>query len=579
MGAVTGDNPVAAVIGRILDMEHEVSLIAEDATWPLRAWVASISPGASVLTLHTLCEEAQLQQYLTDGTVTFDFQRQRGQDTDILSFERVEADVVRQRENLFEIRCHLPRSMVIRERRGGVRVPFIQGMYARARLQIYRSGVAVDGRLRDLSVGGCLIDCAIRDSVALRAGQDLPELKLEFPDGTRFRCPAQVRHMRPLGSSGRIAVGLQFDQPQGRSNAQLASLVLEAERELAYRTGMEYRAAGISPLFVASQEEQRLQEQLRRQQEQHRNQPAAVAALHEVAHQLQVILLFLKSRDHMPEGTLFECTDLLLDTLQRSRRQLLFSLPQLRTEPDWVRHAITVAVHLADLLQAHPDLQVERRDAVAGTLLHTLGKPLLLSDALPSLDVPLTTAQRQLLRGHVNALTARLQAVGWRPPVTTREVIRQACELPDGSGYPWGRSGATVGPLIRMLGVIKGVDRLTHGRNDHAAMTPVAAYRALNEAPARYDRDWLVAYIRRFGPTPIGSLARFSKGFLAWIQDTDSRGQPTAVHVVKNLAYPDTNLDTTLAAPDIHQIGELDTIIDPATVELHERQDTAPAHS
>jgi hypothetical protein len=73
----------------------------------------------------------------------------------------------------------------------------------------------------------------------------------------------------------------------------------------------------------------------------------------------------------------------------------------------------------------------------------------------------------------------------------------------------------------------------------------------------------LVEYIQCYGLYPIGSLAKFSGGFLAWIIDIDGKGMPIKVNVVKNLAFMDTNIDSVLEQGDFSQIGRLEGVVDP----------------
>ena len=73
----------------------------------------------------------------------------------------------------------------------------------------------------------------------------------------------------------------------------------------------------------------------------------------------------------------------------------------------------------------------------------------------------------------------------------------------------------------------------------------------------------MVEFIQCYGLYPIGSLAKFSGGFLAWIIDIDSKGMPVKVNVVKNLAFMDTNIDSILDAGDFSQIGRLEGVVDP----------------
>jgi hypothetical protein len=85
----------------------------------------------------------------------------------------------------------------------------------------------------------------------------------------------------------------------------------------------------------------------------------------------------------------------------------------------------------------------------------------------------------------------------------------------------------------------------------------------VNEQPERYDKPTLVEYIQCYGLYPIGSLAKFSGGFLAWIMDIDGKGMPVKVNVVKNLAFRETNIDSVLEANDFDQIGRLEGVVNP----------------
>ena len=93
------------------------------------------------------------------------------------------------------------------------------------------------------------------------------------------------------------------------------------------------------------------------------------------------------------------------------------------------------------LLHDPHDAQI--REAVLGTLLHTMGKPLLVNANLPSLKVNMNPAQKAILRGHVTVLCHTLRELGWEMSPVCREVIENANERLDGSGYPAGKSGTS----------------------------------------------------------------------------------------------------------------------------------------
>lgn len=142
--------------------------------------------------------------------------------------------------------------------------------------------------------------------------------------------------------------------------------------------------------------------------------------------------------------------------------------------------------------------------------------------------------------------------------------IVYANERLDGSGYPAGKRGDALSDRVRLVSVIKAINRLLHARNGIPPHTPLDAYRLVNEAAAAYDKAVLVEYIQAYGLYPIGSLAKFSGGFLAWVMDIDGKGMPTKVCVVKNLRFPDTNIRSELSSGDFSQIGKLEGIVNPA---------------
>lgn len=94
-------------------------------------------------------------------------------------------------------------------------------------------------------------------------------------------------------------------------------------------------------------------------------------------------------------------------------------------------------------------------------------------------------------------------------------------------------------------------------------MPPLDAYRWVYVRPDVYETGIVVEYIKHYGFYPIGSLARFSGGFLAWIMDVDGKGMPNKVQLTKNLAFQDTSIDTVLTSADFHQIGDLQGVVNP----------------
>ena len=107
-----------------------------------------------------------------------------------------------------------------------------------------------------------------------------------------------------------------------------------------------------------------------------------------------------------------------------------------------------------------------------------------------------------------------------------------ANERLDGSGYPAGKQAAELSERVRLISVIKIINKLTHERNGQHPRQPLDAYRWVNNCPTIYEKSLLVEYIQHFGLYPIGSLAKFSNGFLAWIMDVDEKGMPLETHLL-----------------------------------------------
>ena len=153
--------------------------------------------------------------------------------------------------------------------------------------------------------------------------------------------------------------------------------------------------------------------------------------------------------------------------------------------------------------------------------------------------------------------------MNWETGKACRDIIENANERLDGSGYPAAKVASELSEQTKLISVIKAVNKLTHERNGAAPRPPLDAYRWIHAQPDVYDPRIVVEYIQHYGLYPIGSLGKFSGGFLAWIMDIDGKGMPNKVQLTKNLAFQDTSIDTVLTSADFHQIGALEGIVNP----------------
>ncbi|GGX89255.1 hypothetical protein GCM10007160_15770 [Litchfieldella qijiaojingensis] len=558
------ENHTIKLIDRLLKRKHDITIFSKAMTYSIPAKVIDIDSNNGNLSLEAAFGGKSIDNYIRNEMISFDM-AVKGDDgeLELFNFENVVAQAFKKDIDLYELKCKLPKSVITNESRGAIRIPFILGMYARVTCEIYEKELSIKAKLRNLSVGGCMIDIPIEESAALLIGQNLPGLSVEFPNGQSFYTKGRIRHMRPFGNSSHAAVGIQFIEVDYELQQRLFYFVSESEREAASRSGIIEKGEYSSPLFIAGEKERMKLQREEKEKVEHSRQPPMVRGIREIAKQLHIMQMFIKNNNIFPEDALYDCADTLIFLIGKDRKALLYSLSFLRGEPEWVRHAVQVAAILADFLIAKDPHAGMIREATAGALLHTMGKPMLLSRRLPSLKANMTPSQKELLKNHVNILEDQLAMLGWQPGKIFSEVILDCNERLDGSGYPAGKTASSLSELTRLVSLIKILNKLMHSRNGVSPRSPLDAYRWVNEHSEMYDRVLLVEYIQIYGLYPIGSLAKFSGGFLAWVLDIDAKGFPNKVQVVKNLSFQDTTIDIVLSTADFKQIGKLEGIVDP----------------
>tara|TARA_Y100001001_G_C8015953_1_gene311801 strand:- start:6835 stop:8529 length:1695 start_codon:yes stop_codon:yes gene_type:complete len=555
------------VIRSLLQHNYEISLYAKSMAYPLKAVVHELDLSSGHLVLEVEYAGQNIEKYLTDSGISFDLEAMKGSqimERDTYSLSNVEAKLLKTDSTLYRLECQLPESVFVTEQRGAIRIPFVLGMQARVSLEIYLHELSVPGRLRNLSVGGCMVDIDLAESVAIGVDQEIPGVTIEFPNGESFFAEGKIRHIRPFGNHGYAAVGIQFINMPPPQMEALFRYVNESEREAAYRTGANDKMNYHAPLFIPGAKEKKILQREAQEREKRARQSPMERGVMDVAHQVQVGLMYMKTRDLFPEEIFYDCVDTLRYLVEQDRKAFLYALAFLRDEPDWVRHAVQVAGYLADMMLARDPYDTHVREAVLGALLHTMGKPLLIGPQLPSLKVNMNPIQKGILQGHVSALQRKLQELDWTPSPTCRDIIKNANERLDGTGYPTGKRGDQLSGRVRLISIIKAVNKLMHVRNGIPPRAPLDAYRMIHEAASAYDKTVLVEYIQAYGLYPIGSLAKFSGGFLAWVMEIDAKGIPSQVKVIKNLRFPDTNIYSELGRNDFALIGKLEDIVNPA---------------
>ncbi|WP_232090576.1 PilZ domain-containing protein [Billgrantia diversa] len=456
------------------------------APYALPAEVAELDLDAGHLVLEAEYGGSDIEQYVCGGHLSFDIEALRApepSEREVYSLSNVPTKILKTDSTTYRLVCQLPESVFVHESRGAVRIPFILGMQARVSVEVYLHELSIPGRLRNLSVGGCMVDIAIADSIAITVGQSVPGVTLEFPNGASFFAEACVRHMRPFGNHGYAAVGLQFINLTAPQTEALFHYVAETEREAAYRSGVNDKVSSHSPLFIPGAKEKKILQREEQERQKRARQTPMQRGVQEVAHQLQIGLMYMKTRHFFPEETLYDCVDSLLYLVGQDRKAFLYALAFLREEPDWVRHAVQVAGQLADMMLLRDPHSPHVREAVLGGLLHTMGKPMLVSQELLSLKTHMKPHQKEMLKGHVAALRDKLRAFDWSPSPVCRDVLESANERLDGSGYPAGKRGNQLSEITKLVSVLKALNKLMHERNGIPPRAPLDAYRWVDLPP------------------------------------------------------------------------------------------------
>ena len=227
-------NHTANVIQRLVSHDHDITLFSKRLAHSLKAEVTGLDTKTGLLLLEVSAVGRDLTHYIHDGYFSFDIEAKttpEGHEKEVHSFDRIPAEVHKKDAGTYLIRCQLPESVFVTESRGALRIPFILGMNARVSISAYESELYIDAGIRNLSAGGCLTDMSIEDSLSLYVGQTVPDLIITFPNGEYFFCKGRVRHIRPFGSLGRAAVGLQFIDVSSTMSKEIFQHISECERE------------------------------------------------------------------------------------------------------------------------------------------------------------------------------------------------------------------------------------------------------------------------------------------------------------------------------------------------------------
>lgn len=429
-------------------------------------------------------------------------------------------------EERMQCLCAYPEYLEQLHRRKSYRAQLRLGMEVEVHLREEAVSRETRGRLRNLSLDGCLVELPLDGAPVLATSALMTDLELHFPDRTRFAIRGQLRHDVTDMNRQAVLAGFEFPPLSSDQDRRLWFLVREIERETA-RMARERGHLLPSPLFIAPPEP----EEATTTAEPAQATPTA-RLLARLASYLDSLTLELRQGRGIDSVQLSRHADRLLSLLDGDREALLFAVACLRCESPQVHHCLAVAVRLVDLAGSLP--RDVRKALAASAMVHDLGKTLLPESLLGAAG--LDESQRRELEAHVDTVLAGLEPCAWLSPAVRLAVVAGANERLDGSGYPRGRRGDELGELERLMAVVDAADALGRVRHDRPVWGLDAIYRYLIEHPHKFDTTWVKRYIRRYGLFPIGSLVRYGEGELAWVQRLDDQGRPSLVELTPRVA-------------------------------------------
>lgn len=444
-----------------------------------------------------------------------------------------------------------PAYLDVLQRRESFRAELRMGMEVPVTL-FGHDDLAVQGELRDLSQDGCQVELPMTASGILsQAGAQPLKMGFKFPDGTYFEVQGEVRHRKTDPDHQLLRIGFRFTDGSSEQERQIWYFVCEIEREASRYKKDSQAGRQPSPLFEAPKKRSN-SGNIGQRELKHYATPMA-RRLAKVAAYLDSQMLLLQNGSDVNSRQLSRYADRLLTLHEEDREALLFATRCMTREPLLVRHSLSVAVHLLDLVGTNIPQDL-RKAIAASAMVHDLGKALVPQVLFQAPKFEGT--HRSVMSEHVELILSRLNNCHWLSARIAQAVIGGINERMDGSGYPKGLSGNQLHELAKASAIVDVIEAMRRDRADRPARTAQQIYRHLLRHPHQFDPSWMKRYIEHFKALPIGSLVRFSSEQLAWVLRLDAKGNATEVQIAKQAEPPSNeNLRAVIRGDVAERLG------------------------
>lgn len=444
--------------------------------------------------------------------------------------------------------CKFPPYLEKLQQRDNFRATLRRSMTARVDLHV--GSTTVSGLLRDLSLGGCLVDLNVYVAKILEDRQESMNLEITFPDGSHFMAPAYPRHRTIKGV--RMLYGFHFELDSKEGRQRLWFMIQETEREAARNAASAPKMLQPSSLYRGNSLDSM-------------TPVIGVDALHtpmarrlsHCANYLATLVIKLRQGETVDSFLLSQQSDYLLSLCDEDRESLLFALSCLQEHSPLIQHCLAVAARWADISLALGLPDAMRKALTAAGLIHDLGKRLL--------PVPLRSAksldadQYKKLQGHAARLRERLVHCQWLPVAAIETVVEGGNQRLNSGGHlshPGHQDAEHLHELPRLAAVIDVVDAMGRDRSDRPGLPIHRIYEHIRNHPDKFDQRWLQRYIEHFGVWPVGTLIRFPTGALGLVLSLDKDGKLASVRQVSESSAAATTEGILVQGQELLRLGE-----------------------
>lgn len=227
---ITSPWRIKALLQRVQKNHCLLNVFLPDQSKPYTSMILAVDAETSILELDELSPVDGNRAMNAGMTVQIKTQLQ-GVDM------KFSCDVIEigEEDGLAVYRMTLPEIMLYHQQRQSYRVRISAGHDVSIQL-LRGNGETLEGRLRDISVGGIGILFTINAASGIKQGEEVPTCTLTLPDGNQISCPLEIRYVSARSGTKFSTIGARFQDLDQEDEHKIMQLVMELDREARKRS-------------------------------------------------------------------------------------------------------------------------------------------------------------------------------------------------------------------------------------------------------------------------------------------------------------------------------------------------------